>query len=167
MEMIDQEKKPHDWQDLPKDESMWCRRRCSVCKLEDIFPKDGSPRSLRSVGAWIADSSCIEPVPEKVTYEELMAELKIHHVSEQPIVIGYPGKWSVGFRIFCRSGVTNFPHFEVIAPLTMEHGFAELLRWIRAREYNFDREPNFNYLRGFMVPVVHVKMMIDPKRRGR
>ena len=108
---------------------MWEERTCAVCELKDQRSRDRRPPR----SDWEVTTPCIEPVPDTVTYEALLAELALHNVKEQPHVMGHPGSWHIGFFIG-RGRV--YPSYWIEAPRTLEHGFAKLLRWVRARQYN-------------------------------
>ena len=134
----------HAWVDITdySTKPFWERRRCPVCGLEDIRLHDRSEPHTRN--AWEVTTPCIEPVKNKIFYDELICELKRHGVREQPHCVGVPGNWTVGFNI---GGSYPFPMLYAKGMETLENGFAKLLRWIRARQYNVNRYSDFEYQR--------------------
>lgn len=136
----------HQWQ--KKDSysgSPYDERLCPVCKLEDMRTKSGDMYRKKNDG-WKVSTPCIEPVPERVDFDQLIDELNAHPVQVQvdhgirrirtfdEVVFckGRPGKWRVGLDLF--EGV--FPEDHKVTYLTLEMGYAALLRWMRARQYN-------------------------------
>jgi len=134
----------HAWVDTTdySTKPYWERRRCPVCELEDMRLHDRSKPCARN--AWEVTTPCIEPVKESVSYDELVAELKQYGVRERPYCMGVPGKWIVGFRTGQGSVC---PMIEVQAIQTLDHGFARLVRWVRARQYRVNQYSNIDYLR--------------------
>lgn len=135
----------HSWKELPRDE-VRRERVCLTCGLGDV-------RIRTRDDTWCVTTPCIEPVPERVTYEALVAELAAHPVEveiswgirrretfdKKIHCEGVPGKWRVG--------LTGAKHLFVFrSPLDrafwtpeyaeLELGFARLLRDLRARDYN-------------------------------
>lgn len=136
----------HQWQ--KKDSyhgSPYDERVCPVCKLEDMRSKHGDMHRKKNDG-WKVSTPCIEPVPDRVEFDELVTELNAHPVQVEinpgirrmktfdDVVFckGRPGRWRVGLDLF--DGV--FPDDYKVTHLTLELGFAALLRWMRARQYN-------------------------------
>lgn len=133
----------HEWKELPRDEGRR-ERVCESCGLGDVRDRNGT---------WSVKTPCIEPVPERVSYEALIAELAAHPVEvelsygvrrlqtfEQQIRCeGVPGKWKVGLTgaktlfVFSSPLDSGFwtPEFA-----ELELGFARLLRDLRARGYD-------------------------------
>ncbi len=135
--------RPHTWVDKTKTPSLWEDRACLVCKLEDTRDKDPKAPFRK----WRVTTPCIEPVPELVSCRDLERELDAHGVRERPLCIGSPTSgWVVGFSIGGR-GYNVYPRIEVKGSLSLEHAFADLTRWIRARQYEPDRYSDFSYAR--------------------
>ena len=131
----------HAWEPVIENpHPMWEERTCAVCGLKDMRARDRHPPR----GDWEVTTPCIEPVPDTVTYDALLAELTEHGVKERPYVMGHPGSWCVGF--FIGLGAV-YPSIHVESPLALEHGFAQLLRLIRARQYNVHRYSDIGYQR--------------------
>lgn len=129
----------HQWVDTTDYSAApyWENRRCSVCGLDDLRLHNRSEPHTRN--NWEVTSPCIELVPDTVSYEDLVRELAEHDVRAKPWVVGVPGDWKVGFFV----STFPYPSLEAKAPQTLEHGFAKLLRWIRARQYNVNRYSQF------------------------
>lgn len=131
----------HAWKTKPgKPHSYWEERLCKVCQLEDMRVRDRSELGPRH--DWSITTPCIEPVPENVSYQEFAKELKEHMVCKDPLLVGVPGKWYIGFSIGS-GGYHLYPYIETD---TVEHGFSTLLKWVRARQYNLYRYSDLDYL---------------------
>lgn len=145
----------HSWKDLTHVEGRE-ERVCTVCGLDDMrFGKDES---------WRIKTPCIEPLGQRVSYEELVKELgnnpvRVHHqgitrertFEELVLCHGTPGKWRVG--LYAGSGSP----FVFSSPLDndgsilghvpeLEIGFARLLRGMRARQYDPYRHSSYGYV---------------------
>lgn len=132
------EERKHQWVDVSeKPDSYWETRRCLICELQDMRLRDRSKPHSRN--KWEVSTPCIEPVPDTISFEELKRELAEHNVSEKPWAVGHPGKWTVGFYM----GTFPYPMLDAKGRETLEHGFAKLLRWVRARQYNLNRYSRF------------------------
>lgn len=112
----------------------WEQRRCSVCHLEDlrIWP-ERQERDDCTSNHWREKRGCIEPVPDSITYEDLLAEMSAAELRQgagrfllMPHAQGRPGQWTVSFA-------SSAPHLTVA---TLEEGWAELLRWLRVRGFD-------------------------------
>ncbi len=120
----------HDWE-ATLDNGVRRERRCRLCEVPDWSIND-SP--------WRVRTPCIEPVPERVSYEELKAEIRLnvaHEYKHRLLVeriqcVGVPGRWRVGLAV---AGDGIWPSRK--EPFKdMEVGFAELLRYLRARQFD-------------------------------
>ncbi len=132
----------HQWVDVSeKPETYLENRRCLICELEDVRHRDPVGRHYRN--DWKVETPCIEPVSKTVSYEDLVRELAENKVRAKPWVVGVPGDWTVGFFIGGNE-IFPFPMLVVKAPKTIEHGFAKLLRWVRARQYVLGRYSQFD-----------------------
>ena len=134
--------RPHAWVYVPKIplDGDWEYRDCPHCGLQD----SRAPSFNNHNREWRVTTPCIIPVPENLTFDTLCTELKEHgrlgcerneaHYNLRPYVMGWPGKWSIGFIVYGEGGKTMLVpdlHAE-----TLEQGWALLLRWLRAREYS-------------------------------
>lgn len=123
----------HSWKDSSSQpDSVWEERTCDVCGLKDERLRD---QKLKHANCkWKVTTPCIELPPSKVSYKELSTELKQHKVTQLPLAIGVPGNWQIGFTLTSNdNGRDVCPSIQA---KTLEKGFAELLRWIRARQYD-------------------------------
>jgi len=136
---MSEERRKHQWKKVGSG-SLYTDYRCEVCHLEYSAKSDGE---VCGVDDWKIALPCIEPVPETVSKKELFAELKRYGVMRSVKAEGMPGDWSVGF--VCNGILSLYPSIEVKEPLTIEHGFAELLRWVRVRCYDLTIDHDFNY----------------------
>ncbi len=142
----------HEWREVHEHSEGFEARGCSICGLRDRKQKDER---------WAVDWSCIRPVPEEISYEDLRDELAQHspHIwrphtgirqmsfSGNILCHGVPGRWYIGL-----SKGDGFPYVFrdlklyrgelVFWPIggrgvaKLEQGFALLLRAMRARCYN-------------------------------
>jgi len=133
-------KREHQWRRVTGGGSLYTDYRCEVCHLEYSTKQNGE---VCGVDGWKMGLPCIEPVPETVSKKDLLDDLKRHGVTRSVKVEGLPGEWEVGF--VCNGILSQYPAIEVEAPLTIEHGFAELLRWVRVRRYDPTLDHDFNY----------------------
>ncbi len=119
-------------------------RYCPVCDTNDIRSTEGRNRT------WEVNTPCIKPVPERVGFDDLIADLAAHPVKVyidtgitrvrtfegSAECRGRPGKWVVGLNM----GVGFFPGNRVLEPdvtyQTIEEACAAFLRWMRARQYD-------------------------------
>lgn len=125
----------------------WDERDCPLCGLHDQRKRSDMKQIKGKTvfvptpeAPWGVTTPCIEPVPESITYEAFMADLKEHDCLPgprsfmgTPHAMGHPGKWRVGLRTTSiRGGAELKPAIEVE---DLERGWTLLLRWIRARQY--------------------------------
>lgn len=119
---------------------LWEERVCKICGLKD--------RRYKTAGAsWEIRTPCIEPVPDLVRFEDLMEELRAHEVRETPMAIGHPGNWQIGFALLRQKNLNRHgtcPKIPITGDDTLEHGWAQLLRWIRARQYSVSKYSDFS-----------------------
>lgn len=135
----------HQWVERTKDpHPYWRDRDCAVCHLHDMRVREPSGHGPRD--EWSVTTPCIEPVPERVSFDVLQAELKQHKVKESPHAVGHPGKWCVGLWI---GGSHPYPMIQVP---DLDLGWAELLRWVRARQYNVHRYSDIEYQKRLAEP---------------
>lgn len=141
----------HVWESKPEYEgSPYERRRCAVCHLDDGRNKnDGTWLPHAENLKWRVTTPCIEPVPEKISYHLLVEEIfsafsdkrKAQDLLNRIRCIGVPGNWAVGIVI---SGRVTYP--EVKEPFKdYDYGFAEVLRWLRARQFDPYRYSDLHY----------------------
>lgn len=125
----------HQWEPKPTaPNSLFQERFCPVCELRDrrvVKRKSGD-----TVHGWQVFTPCIEPVPESVEYQDLILELIEHGVHLRPWCIGAPGEWTVGFVV--DRDRKPYPAIKLKTHENLEHGYARLTRWIRARTYRAD-----------------------------
>lgn len=133
----------HQWKKSFENEDRE-ERECALCQLTDHRRKRGSMWAEPS--GWKIATPCIEPVPERVSFDELVNELKenpreveieygikrIKTFDDLVLCIGRPGKWRVGLSFF--DGL--FPDKYGVTYQTLEEAYSALLRWMRARNYN-------------------------------
>lgn len=131
----------HEWKDQSYSPDSFLEERiCRVCDLTD--------RRLRNVANpfWQVTTPCIEPVPDLVRFEDLMEELRAHGVRETPMAIGHPGNWQIGFALLQQKSLNRHgtcPRIPIAGNDTLEHGWARLMRWIRARQYSVNMYSTF------------------------
>lgn len=116
----------------------WEERDCPVCGLQDKR-YIGEETLFERRREWGVKIPCIEQPPEKVTFQELTTELEQHGEKQprlSPYAMGNPNRWTIGlFRSGAR-GLTQLRPAIILTPdQTLEHGWAQLLRWIRVRQY--------------------------------
>jgi hypothetical protein len=116
-------------------DSYWVDRQCSVCLLEDTRKRDPA------TSPWKVTTPCIVPVASRITYEELMKELNAHKVNECVACVGIPGEWETGLRI----GGPTYIYRIGGSTRTPEEGFANVLRWMRARQFDVHRYSDLAY----------------------
>lgn len=132
----------HLWRSVKQYEgSPYKQRECPVCGLKDTCSASTSDALLDNGElGWKVTTPCIEPVPITISYSRLLREIFDHIGSERDAqllvgrirCVGIPGKWQVG--LYVANGVT-YPHRDM--PFTdIDQGFAELLRWLRARQFD-------------------------------
>jgi hypothetical protein len=129
----------HDWK-TSEGNGVRKDRRCELCEISEFSIRD-SP--------WQVTTPCIEPVPERVSYEELVAEIRANVADErlrEQLVgrvqcIGVPGQWRVGLFV---GGGSVWP-FRNKPFQDMEVGFARLLRYLRGRQFNPDSDSDLQY----------------------
>lgn len=120
--------KKESYKDSPYEE-----RYCPVCELEE-------KRSHEGKRPWKVDTPCIEPVPSSVTYEALIKEIAEVVMDPRAALdlrrlvhcAGVPGAWYVG--IATGDGYVLPHRTEKFKELN--EGFAALLRWLRARQFD-------------------------------
>ena len=137
----------HQWRSVPQYKgSPYEERWCPQCDLHDrkCTSNPGFPESEQ----WKVHTPCIERVDSRISYGNLVSEIfrnvKGDHAAHKLLErvrcvgvpsrgVGIPGKWQVGFYI-AETGVV-YPHRD--KPFrSLEQGFAELLRWLRARQFD-------------------------------
>ncbi len=141
----------HQWEELKRDKDSDIRERhCAVCDLttrQDLraakYHKDRGTYDEKK--SWSVHTPCIEPVPERVSYEDLVKELKAHPAKvwntygggkvtktfeDRIHCMGVPGRWRVGFSTERSVSPYHSPFAE------LELGFAWILRYMRARQYD-------------------------------
>lgn len=136
--------RPHSW--IIKTENphpYWEERHCPTCLLHDMRVRDRSTDGPRR--DWGVVVPCIEPVPDQVSYGDLVRDIREHGVKERPLAYGVPGDWTVGFSLGGRGRV--YPSFHATAPRTLEYAFADLTRWIRVRRYDTYLHSDLSYQR--------------------
>jgi hypothetical protein len=132
----------HAWQPVSQYEgSPYEERLCPTCGLKDARSKDdGTWLPGADTLKWKVTTPCIEPVPEKISYHRLVEEIflglsdkrKAQELVNRIRCIGVPGKWAVGIVI---NGHVTYP--EVKEPFKdYDYGFAEVLRWLRVRQFD-------------------------------
>lgn len=141
----------HAWQPVPQYQgSPYEERLCSNCHLKDIRNKDdGSWRSDAPNLQWKVVTACIEEVPQTISYhhlvEEVFAQVKDRKKAQELIgkirCIGVPGKWAVGIVV---NGYVTYPEVKELYN-DYEAGFAEMLRWLRARQFDPYKYSDLHY----------------------
>lgn len=132
----------HAWQDVPQYEgSPYEERLCPACGLKDGRNRDDGTWLPHAENLkWKVATPCIEPVPDKISYHRLVEEIfsvfedkrKAQELVNRIRCIGVPGSWAVGIVI---NGHVTYP--EVKVPFKdYDSGFAEVLRWLRARQFD-------------------------------
>lgn len=130
----------HQWEVKPGEpHPYWEERRCTVCHLDDMRLRDRNSNPNGPRYNWGVKMPCIEPVPNVVDYSALVQELRERKVPRHVLCVGVPGKWFVGFQI-----PRTYP-YPMLEAKTIEEGFAELLRWIRARQYDVYKHSDMSY----------------------
>lgn len=149
---------------------MWEERDCPVCGLYDSRRQNPErERHLVPHGNWKVTTPCIEPVPERVTFEAFIADLTAHDIdilnpkrSIAPHAMGHPGNWRVGFKRYLQNDEVRLdPAIEIKAPLDLEHGWAALLRWLRARHYDMYTHRNYESTNVHGLTVSHPRDSFD------
>jgi hypothetical protein len=141
----------HVWEPMPEYEfSPYERRRCPVCHLDDSRNKDdGTWFPHASNLKWKVTTPCIEPVPEKISYhcfvEEVFSAVADKRRAQELVgrirCIGVPGSWSVGIVV---DGRVTYPEHKELHK-DYEVGFAEVLRWLRARQFDPYKYSDLHY----------------------
>jgi hypothetical protein len=141
----------HDWETVPQYEgSPYEGRLCSRCHLADSRSKDdGTWLPGADTLKWKVTTPCIESVPEKISYHRLVEEIfsalpdkrKAQELVNRIRCIGVPGKWAVGIVV---NGHVTYP--EIKEPFKdYDYGFAEVLRWLRARQFDPYKYSDLHY----------------------
>ncbi len=146
----------HVWSPVKQYEgSPYEERLCSVCLLKDGRNKDnGTFHRDAEALKWYVTTPCIEPVPDSIDFDALIVELAANPVSIQidygmvrtrtfddaVFCTGRPGAWRVGLYLTTDGLFPERPDRKLAdrqAPYpTIERASAELLRWMRARQYD-------------------------------
>jgi len=97
---------------------------------------------------WKVDTPCIARVPNRISFRKFVSEIfrnvkddrEAHKLLGRVFCVGIPGssaeapgKWQVG--LYIAEGGAVYPYRDKPFP-TLEEGFAELLRWLRARQFD-------------------------------
>lgn len=136
----------HVWvaRPLTSEGATWDERDCPVCGLHDQslrsdwkFGDNGSQFVPRTQSSWQVRTPCIEPVPDILAFEALLADLAAHGARHNPYAMGNPREWRVGFwwAQWDTQGTKLLPAIRIVPPQGLEEGWAQLLRWMRARQY--------------------------------
>lgn len=141
----------HKWQQKPTESTEYFEFFCPICGLD--YTRKQADGKVCAVDRWKMSLSCIRPVPQMVSLAELETELRENKVRFYPIALGLPGNWRVGF--YGNGGLIQYPQFEVKAPLTLEHAFAMLLKWLRVRDYNPELDHRFCYFYSLDRRILH------------
>lgn len=130
----------HAWRPVSQYEgSPYEERHCSRCDLTDT--RNTSNPTFPEAEQWKVNTFCIVRVPGRISYRKLVSEIFLNVKNErdaQQLVhrvrcVGIPTNWQVGLYIV-GTGVV-YPHRD--KPFRyLEEGFAELLRWLRARQFD-------------------------------
>lgn len=128
----------HDWVEV-SDNGVREDRRCKLC---------GVPDNRIRKSPWQVTTPCIEPVPDKVSYQALIAEIKVQLPQEYAhkqligriVCHGVPGNWQVGFSTY----MSTYPH-QKDGFRELEHGFASVLRYLRARQFDPYKYSDLSY----------------------
>lgn len=139
----------------PGGKRMPAKRHCPICGLVDnTFTSDDPWRHEGTI--------CIEPVPDEVSFDTLLDELRQHLQTKncQPYAMGYPGKWHVGFFSHTNYAGTELnPAVLLTGEQMPEHGWAWLLRYTRLRLAN----PKKSY---YMGSKGQITLDINPGSKG-
>ncbi|GEM_PF-2736879 len=132
----------HAWKQVDQYEgSPYEERFCGICHLKDIRSQDG--------GRWKVGTPCIERVPKTISYDRLIREIfqfvedkrKAQELLNRIRCIGVPGAWAVGIVL---NGYVTYPEHKELYK-DFEAGFAEVLRWLRARQFNLYQYSDLAY----------------------
>lgn len=146
----------HKWVNRNNPKSFtWEERDCAVCGLHDMRLQNKNEIGGRK--EWTVITPCIVVPPETISFEDLIADLKQHGVECEniyncgsiPFAMGDPRKWTIGFKSQGRHDSINMaPAFVIKPPLTLEHGWSQILRWMRARNYKPYMYPGYEDTNG-------------------
>ena len=130
------EPREHQWVVPPNADpgSYWEDRDCPVCGLRDS--KIRNRQATEFGGMWRVTTPCIEPPPPSMSFDDLLADLKAHGLGQSEVyAVGNPKCWAIGFRRMRGRDEKLEPDIRIVPPQTLEHGWSELVRWLRARQY--------------------------------
>lgn len=124
----------HLWVDPGHNHPYWEERACEICGLTDMRVREDQRRG--SVCAeWRVTLPCIEPPPPTVVHADLVREMREHKLSFTPHAYGYPGDWVIGL-----GAGNNYPR---LTASSLESGWSQLLRWLRARQFDPHKHSQF------------------------
>ena len=117
------------------------KRYCPVCRLCDS--RDGNLPHPNENHGWKVQTPCIAPMPETIDAEDFRMKLIEHGVTHRPVIKQTAMGNIIGFKM---EDDSIHPQLRVDSRQSIEHAYARLLRWVKARYYDVKRysDPSFD-----------------------